>query len=498
MKNARFPLYAKILLWFFLNLLVVAAVLFVIASEHFRVGPELLAIGGAGERIRGLAELISGQLEQRPRREWDAELKRFGAQFAVEFLIYRNNAEQIAGTPTELPADVRQRLTERLGRGFPGRPPIDQQEDGPADRPPGLGPPPGARPPFIVRSDNPRRYWIGVNVRAPERPPERRGPATLLIVSKDLRAGGLLFDFAPWLWTGAGVLVFSLFFWIPLVRHITRPVAQMQAATAQIAEGNFNARVSDRRRDEVGALGQSINRMATRLAGFVGGQKRFLGDIAHELCTPLARMQMALGILEQRADDKSKAYVDDVRDEVQHMSHLVNELLSFSKASLGASNVRLQAIELAPLVEKAIKRESATGSDIRSEVAPGVMATADPELIVRAISNLLRNAVRYAGDAGPITVSATQHDTKVEILVSDCGPGVPDSELPKLFDPFYRVDTSRARETGGVGLGLSIVKTCVESCGGTVLCRNRQPHGFEVVITLNHAEPGPPHRATVD
>jgi two-component system sensor histidine kinase CpxA len=312
----------------------------------------------------------------------------------------------------------------------------------------------------------------------------RRGPATLVLVSRDLNAGGLLMDSKPWLWAGAGALLFSVLFWIPLVRHITKPIRSMQHVTAEIAGGNFEARLNERRRDELGALGSSINRMASRLAGFVAGQKRFTGDIAHELCSPLARMQMALGILEERADEKARPYVNDVREEVQHMSSLVNEVLSFSKASLGASHVRLQPVNLRQVVERAIKRESHDGAVIQNEVAAEVTALADAELIARAIANLLRNALRYAGDAGPIIVSAQGSESGVQLTVADNGPGVPESELPKLFDPFYRVDTSRARETGGAGLGLSIVKTCVESCGGAVVCRNRQPGGFEVEMTL--------------
>jgi two-component system, OmpR family, sensor histidine kinase CpxA len=224
--------------------------------------------------------------------------------------------------------------------------------------------------------------------------------------------------------------------------------------------------------------------MASRLAGFVTGQKRFLGDIAHELCSPIARMQMAVGILQERAHEKDKPYVQDLHEEVQHMSALVNELLSFSKAALGAGNVHLQSLALRPLVEKALKREVHEAIALHNDVPEALHAVGDPELIVRAVANLVRNAIIYAGDAGPITISAKANDGRVQLLISDSGTGVPEGELPKLFDPFYRVDSSRARETGGVGLGLSIVKTCVETCGGTVSCRNRQPRGFEAEITL--------------
>jgi two-component system sensor histidine kinase CpxA len=294
-------------------------------------------------------------------------------------------------------------------------------------------------------------------------------------------------DFSLWIWIGAGAVVFSVLFWLPLVRSITRSLAQINHATSSIAEGQFDVRVNERRRDELGTLGGAINRMAGRLGGLVTGQKRFLGDIAHELCSPIARMQMALGILEERAGEKEKAYVEDVREEVQHMSGLVNELLSFSKAAMGAGTARLEPVALRPVVERAIRRESRDGAELRNEVPENLRAAADPELMVRAVSNLLRNAVRYAGDDGPIIISGRENDDFIELLVSDQGPGVPESEVPKLYDPFYRVDASRTRETGGAGLGLSIVKTCVESCGGTVFCRNRQPHGLDVVIRLNRA-----------
>jgi two-component system sensor histidine kinase CpxA len=281
-----------------------------------------------------------------------------------------------------------------------------------------------------------------------------------------------------------GAVVFSALLWAPLVRGITHSIAQMTQTTQQIAEGRFDARTQESRRDELGLLGQSVNRMAARLSGFVTGQKRFLGDVAHELCSPLARIQVALGILEQRADEKQQGYVNDVREEVQRMSSLVNELLSFSKASLGGSTIKLQPVTVREVVDKAVSREAAEGAQIRVDVADDLCVLAEPELLVRSLSNLLRNAIGYAGQAGPITVSARREDNYVVITVADCGPGVPDAELAKVFDPFYRLDSSRDASTGGVGLGLAIVKTCIESCRGTVACRNRQPSGLGVDLKL--------------
>jgi two-component system sensor histidine kinase CpxA len=226
--------------------------------------------------------------------------------------------------------------------------------------------------------------------------------------------------------------------------------------------------------------------MAGRLSGLVTGQKRFLGDIAHELCSPIARIQVALGILEQRADDSQKARLEDLREEVEQMSGLVNELLSFSRASLGKTNLKLQSVALRAVVEKAAVRECGpdSGATVSIAIPEDLRAVAEPELLLRAVANVLRNAVRYAASAGPIQISAARENEMIVLQIEDSGPGIPESALPQLFDPFYRVDSSRTRDTGGVGLGLSIVKTCVESCGGTVGCENRQPSGLRVILRL--------------
>jgi two-component system sensor histidine kinase CpxA len=492
----RLPLYSKILLWFFLNLLVVGGAIYALIIFQFRAGPEVLLGGRAGERLKSLGEIIMDEINHPPSRSWNENeatetLARFSRAYHVQFLIYRNAGGQAAGESTTLPPPVADKTFVPGALRREGRPPRDGFLDGPPeDAPEFRGPPRGARDAgrirdtFMVRTVDPKRYWIGLRTSLNDRVPLPPGPATLIIATESLSAGGLLVDFKPLLWVGGAAVIFSVLFWLPLVRSITRSLAQMNSATAQIAEGKFDVRVNEKRGDELGSLGAAINRMASRLAGFVTGQKRFTGDIAHELCSPIARMQMAVGILEERAEPKDKAYVEDLREEVQHISNLVNELLSFSKASLGAGSVRLETVSLRPLIERAVKREAREGAELRNEVPEALHATVDPELVVRAVSNLLRNAVRYAGDAGAITISAQALDGEVELIVGDSGSGVPESELPKLFDPFYRVDTSRARETGGVGLGLSIVKTCIETCHGSVSCRNRPGGGFEAVMRL--------------
>ena len=345
------------------------------------------------------------------------------------------------------------------------------------------GPPPNAPPRFLVKTENPTAYWIGTAAPMFELASRVRQPVMLLIHTAAV-SGGLFWDPTPWLLYAACGIFISVLFWIPLVGSLTRAIAQLTRATERIADGQFEVTVDTQRNDELGRLGAAINRMASRLGGLVSGQKRFLGDTAHELCTPIARMNVALEILDQRVEQTNKPYVDDVREEAQEMSALVNELLSFSKASFDRGKIKLQPVCLAEVVAAAIRRESVPEVEIRNQTPPELQAQGNPELLQRAVANLLRNAVRYAGQAGPITVSATAKDVWIELEVSDQGPGVPEGSLPKLFDPFYRVDTSRTRDTGGIGLGLTIVKTCVESCGGCVSCQNRKPAGFVVRMTL--------------
>jgi two-component system sensor histidine kinase CpxA len=270
---------------------------------------------------------------------------------------------------------------------------------------------------------------------------------------------------------------------------MTRTVGQLTQATAQIAQGRFDVRVDSSRRDELGALSLSINQMAARLAGLVDGQKRFLGDIAHELCSPLARLQVALGILEQRAGDADREYISRACRKAEELAALVNELLSFSKASLAPDKVELKLVLLDEVVEKAINREADDSRTVVANVPAGLLVRGDTELLVRAVSNLVRNAIRYAGRSGPIEVAAHAQGEEVVLTVADSGPGIPEQHLDKIFDPFFRLDPSRDRNTGGAGLGLTIVKTCVESCGGQITCQNRAPRGLQVAIRLIAARP---------
>ena len=517
----RFPLTAKILIWFSANLLLLMVIAWLGLRFATRSGFDSFLAGHVGGRVEATARAIFGELEAKPRGEWNGVLARYGEAHGVKFILLGEELLTLAGEEVDLPESLRSQLPrpprsgdglgpnrrgpspgEFGGSGNPGPPgakgpggkkgpPVESdwtETNTPGAAGAGKQEPPGSAPihrRFLVQSENPRTYWVGLmGALRPGAGGSGHLRCTLLARSATFSAGGFFFDYRPWVLACAGVAVLSALFWLPLVRGITQSIAQLTRATRQIADGQFDVRVDETRPDELGQLGASINRMSTRLEGFVSGQKRSLGDIAHELCSPLARLQMSVGILEQNATPEQKEPIEDLREEVQHMSDLVNELLSISKASLKPGNVKRERVNVKSIADHAAQREAANKGEVVVEVPADLTCFARPELLQRALSNLVRNALRYAGEFGPITITARREGTSCIILVTDLGPGVPPEHLDRIFDAFYRTDPDRARNTGGAGLGLAIVKTCIEACGGTATAKNRQPKGLEVRLTL--------------
>lgn len=509
MKNLRLPLGAKILGWFFLNLVLLGAVAWALLRSELR--PEAWISLLAGERSTRLAETVVREVQTTDRRDWSLALERFSEINGVTMVLIRDDGGHIAGPKITIPDSVRERLRSRgaspggEGPGTgprPGGGPSDRRPEngGPAGgyprgpRPPGSeGGAPRGQPPsrFFVQTHQPERYWMVFGGMVPEPGGRRMVPARLALISDTFTAGGLFFDPTPWIWGAAGVIAVSVLWWLPFIHRMTRSLGRLTKATEQIADGKFDVDLGGQGGDEIGRLGTAVGQMAGKLDGFVTGQKRFLGDISHELCAPIARLQMAVGVLEMRADERQRDHVEDIKEEIQEMSGLVNELLSFSKAGLRSKELPLVRVELRPLIERVIERENTAGAEVRMEVPETLAAMAEPSLLARAVGNLVRNAVRYAGTDGPITVSALETSEGVEIRVGDSGPGVAGEYLEKIFEPFFRIDPSRNRETGGTGLGMAIVRSCVTSFGGTVRAHNRDPKGLEVTITLKAARPEP-------
>ncbi|MBC7369559.1 MAG: HAMP domain-containing histidine kinase, partial [Undibacterium sp.] len=440
--------------------------------------------GGAGGHVQALANALAAEASVSAPEKRDAVLAHYAAACGADFFLFHNNGRQLAGPVIDLPAVLRRNLI------MPGEPARLRPAD--MEFPPGDAPlPPRAEPfdagaarargRFYQHTENPVGQWIGLRVPF-NREGEPRAPATLFVRVKSPWGLLRLLDLQPWLLAGAGVLVFSILFWLPLVWSITRSLARLTVATGEIAEGRFATRVPEQRRDEIGALGGSVNRMAARLDTLVNGQTRFLADVAHELGSPLGRLQVAIEILETRAEPALRTQVADVREEVQHMAALVNELLAFTKAGLRSRDAQLAPVALTPLVGRVLARED-PAQRVAATIPADLTVLADAEHLERALGNLVRNAFRYA-PAGAITLVAHTAGATATLTVADEGPGVPADALARLGEPFFRPDAARTSEAGGTGLGLAIVKAGIAACRGTVVFRNRAPRGFEAEITL--------------
>ena len=499
--KTSFPLFARLLLWFFVNLLVLIVGLLLMIHLQFGSLDNWLLPESSQAQIQAMSQTLVGNLTHSSRTDWGGELAQLSSAYKMQFAIFDSRGQWIAGASIQPPEEIRHAMIYAQ----PNRPPRPQSVAGPGMPPEGASdfnpqpgelpspeqpnrPPPPLRgnipafPKNVLHSDSPSAYWL--LVRLPPEPFQSETQLTLVGMTPALGISPLLFNPNPWIAVVIGIVVFSVLFWLPLAKSLTRSITEMTRATESIAEGRFDVQLADQRRDELGRLSHAINRMAARLKEFVTGQKRFLGDAAHELCSPLARMEIALGILEDRSDAKTQSLLRDVREEVTHMQKLANELLSFSKTSLMERRVELTTVSVAEVVESAVRLEKNGAFPIEVRVPRDLRVKGNVELLQRALANLLRNALCYGGN-GLISVAAWAEQDRVIITVSDEGPGIAAGELEKIFNPFYRVDPSRTSATGGVGLGLAIVKTSVEACGGVVSATNRTPRGLEVRIRLD-------------
>ena len=453
----RFTLYRKLLIWFLLTFLLVNAVAIFVLAYEVDMKPETVLRGEGGPKFRAIFRLIFRELRHKPRENWDDILAKYSETEQAKIAVYDRSGNRIAGDNSVLPEKVK----EALGS--------DHTE--------------------ILETKNPDRRWIIVKV-----PRGRKGGAGgfrrqsgkyYIVLSSEARDRLQIFiKQVPWSLIISVVLGLSILFWLPMVRNLTGPIAQITKATEKIADGKFDVRVDERRSDEIGRMGKAINDMARRLEGLVQGQKSFLGEVSHELRSPLTRINVALEILEQSARDDQVPYFEDIKEEVVQMSDLVGELIAAVRAEVNPTKVIATKVPLRPLIDKVIRREVPENIIIEKEIQGDPVVMGDSELLARAISNVLRNAVRFAGDAGPISIRTWRDPGWVKLEIQDQGPGVPPEELTRLFEPFYRVQPDRDTATEGTGLGLAIVKTCIDACRGEVQVQNLQPNGFSVRISL--------------
>jgi len=281
-----------------------------------------------------------------------------------------------------------------------------------------------------------------------------------------------------------------------LAWYLTKPIVRLRAATRQLAAGDLTARTGtpvSKRSDEVAGLVRDFDAMAERLEMLVNAQSRLLNDISHELRSPLARLNVALGLARQRAGVESADMLDRIELEASRLNELIGRILTLARLEDGEQGVPQTPVPLGEVVASVAEDAEFEAQERHCHVHT-VIPEGDWEvrgndsLLHSAVENVVRNAIRYTTEGSSVDIALASEErgggSEAVLKVSDSGPGVPEDALGKLFEPFYRLDDARGRLTGGVGLGLAITERAVRFHGGKVSAFNRPEGGLMVEIRL--------------
>lgn len=293
-----------------------------------------------------------------------------------------------------------------------------------------------------------------------------------------------------------------------LARYLTSPTARLRRAAQQMAAGDLSVRVGAQmgnRRDELADLASDFDVMAERIQALLVAERRLLGDISHELRSPLARMQVALELADQSADQSTREYLQRIEREGARLNDLIGQLLLLTRLETAAVETHREKIDLSQLIS-----EVAADADfearrhnrgVRITQSADAQTLGNKELLRRAIENVARNAARYTSENTVVEIALQRQAGCIAqagstpsldkgaqdcafISIRDFGAGVPEESLAKIFDPFYRIASARDRQSGGVGLGLSIAARAVRFHGGEIIARNVEGSGLLVEMRL--------------
>jgi two-component system sensor histidine kinase CpxA len=292
------------------------------------------------------------------------------------------------------------------------------------------------------------------------------------------------------------ILVIGGIFCFWLARYLTTPLLKLRTTTNELAEGNLGARVADRlakRRDEVGQLGRDFNGMAERLESMVKAQQRLLGDISHELRSPLARLGVALGLARQRSGVEANGALDRIERESDNLNEMISQLLELTRLESGTDVRKRTVIDLASLVRDVAEDADYEARGVNRSVqvvwTERCSINGIEDLLRSAVENVVRNAVRFTPEGTAVEVALQRQNGAganfAVISVRDHGNGVAEESLEKIFHPFYRAEDARDRQSGGgTGLGLAITERAVRMHGGSVKAANAKEGGLSVEMRL--------------
>ncbi|MBF0526513.1 MAG: HAMP domain-containing protein [Deltaproteobacteria bacterium] len=295
------------------------------------------------------------------------------------------------------------------------------------------------------------------------------------------------------------ILIISgvIFHW--LARYLISPVIALSDATRRFAAGELNVRIGKslgKRKDELAELANDFDLMAERIESLMTLQRQLLGDISHELRSPLARLNVALELARTQPGPKAEKFLNRIGQEAESLNDMIGQLISLTRLEGGFGGIQMEPVDLTRLVREVVKDGDfeAQGSNrgVRLTESRDCIIHGNEKLLGRAIENVVRNAIRYTAEKTEVEISITKDEQQpvpyAVISVRDHGRGVPDTELGNMFRPFYRVSDARERETGGTGLGLAITDRAVRQHGGTIQAVNAAGGGLIIEIRLPAAQ----------
>jgi two-component system sensor histidine kinase CpxA len=293
------------------------------------------------------------------------------------------------------------------------------------------------------------------------------------------------------LWTLKLGTIFSAIMCLVIAHYLTKPIERLRDATHELARGNLDIRAGENlgnRHDEIADLVRDFDIMAGELRNQIQSERNLLSGVSHELRSPIARIRLALALARDASDEERAEMLNRIEQDTIQLDSMLEQILAVARLESGQQKPKFEQLTLNEVLDDVLHdakfEAAATGAEITYRPGAEIKVNGDPGLLRSAIENVVRNAIFYSGKDGRISVFLFSSERNAVISVHDNGPGVPDNALPLLFKPFYRVDDSRGTNTGGMGLGLAIVRNAVAMHGGSVSAKNLSPHGLEVELRL--------------
>ncbi len=289
------------------------------------------------------------------------------------------------------------------------------------------------------------------------------------------------------LWVAVSIAALAIALVAAILRRLIRPLEELTAVAHDLGQGHFGRRVGVGGEDEIGRLGQAFDTMAAQLEAAEQQRRALVSDVAHELRTPLTNLRGQLEGVMDGVLPMDRTVVASLLEESMQLGRLVDDLQELAMADAGELGLECRPVSVAETIEKAVAGMAPGGPTVACDLEPGLMALADAVRLRQILDNLLSNAGRYA--ASKVRIRALRaEDARVEVVVTDDGPGIPAKDLPLVFERFYRVDSARQRTTGGSGLGLAISRRLAEAHGGTLTIDDGVQVGTRVRLTLPAAD----------